>query len=91
MGAYIHLNFPSQYSVIKFHSITTTSSAISSLPLQAFASLGKDMIVDIDQVTVQEFLGMGASAKVFKATMRQEKPPLPVSDLLYNTMIQCTV
>ena len=49
--------------------------------LQAFASLGKDVIVQHDQITVQELLGEGTYAKVFKATLRQEKPPMPVSNL----------
>ena len=75
--------------MITFCSITT-ASAIYSLPLQAFASLGKDVIVNYDQVTVQELLGEGTFAKVFKATMRQEKPLLPVSNPHCNTMIQHT-
>ena len=75
--------------MITFHSSTTTS-VISSLSLQAFASLGKDVIVDIDHVIVQELVGEGTFAKVFKATLRQEKPSLPVSDPPHITMIQRT-
>lgn len=47
--------------------------------MQAFASLGKDVIVHNNQIAVLELLGEGTFAKVFKATLKQEKPPAPVS------------
>ena len=37
------------------------------------------MIVHNHQVAVLELLGEGTFAKVFKATLKQEKPPAPVS------------
>ena len=50
------------------------------------------MIVHIDQVTVQELLGEGTFAKVFKATLREEKSSLPVSYPLYATAnVHCNI
>ena len=47
------------------------------------------MIVQDSQVTVQELLGEGSYGKVFKATLRQEKPPTSVSatSIFYTIII----
>ena len=36
---------------------------------------------------VQELLGEGTFAKVFKATLKQEKPPAPVSVIFHIVVI----
>jgi len=46
---------------------------------QVFSSLGDNMIIKRDQITVIELLGEGTYAKVFKVTLTQNNAPITVS------------
>ena len=46
-----------------------------------FSSLGDNMIVKQDQITVLELLGEGTYAKVYKVTLTQDNAPITVSHL----------
>ena len=44
-----------------------------------FSSLGDNMIIKRDQITVLELLGEGTYAKVFKVTLTQDNSSVSVS------------
>ena len=41
--------------------------------MQFFANLGKNVIAHCNEITVQEMLGEGSYAQVFKVDLRKEK------------------